>query len=153
MSYDKAKTFDRADKEMDKMIQEEERTDAQRSDDKFWGEHFKDPVEKLLVVVKDKKDPNNKIMFRLTTRDENKVLLSVGQLRRELKKYNYGIADIETMIHNHFKDRRFSDRDKSQYEILKKEGFGGKYMMYSAITGYANEYKPDEKKKENNDVY
>lgn len=144
MSYDKTKTFDRANKEMDKKIQgEEERTGAQRSEDKYWGGQFKDLVETVYIVMKDGDN------FKISSQEGRKVNLDVGRLDEYLKGIKgkeYSVKDIDIVIHNHLKRPKFSPSDKKQYRRFKDFGFTGKFLMYSHLRKRTYEYKLDEKK-------
>jgi len=57
--YDKTKTFNRAEQELDKAVKEKkkkiERSNEEKELDKFWGEKFKEPVELIYIVMDDGK--------------------------------------------------------------------------------------------------
>jgi len=150
MSYNKAKTFDRADEELDKAVKEKkekvERSEEEKKLDKFWGEQFKDLVERVYIVMKDGKT------FTINSQDEKRVNLDIGVLDEHLrgvKGKEYSVKDIDTIIHNHFRSPSFTLDDKNQYRRLKKFGFTGKFKMYNHMREQVYEYNPDEKKKEN----
>jgi len=137
MSYDKTKTFDRAEAEMDKMMQE------QKALNEYWGGQFKDLTEILYMVMKDG------TTFRIANQDKN-INLSVGRLDEYLKGIEgkkYSVKEIDTVIHNHFKRPKFSSSDKKQYRQFKNFGFTGKFLMYSHLRKQVYEYEPDEKNK------
>jgi len=144
MSYNKTKTFDRADEEMDKKIKEkEERTDAQKTADKFWASKFKDLIETVYIVMKDGK------AFAISSQEGGKVNLDIGRLDEQLRKMkgkNYSIKEIDTVTHNHLKVPKFSPSDSKQYRRFKDFGFTGKFLMYSHLRKQVYEYKLDEKK-------
>jgi len=89
-----------------------------------WQELFTEPVEKIHVIMKDK------VVFRFTSQYENMVHLNAPGIKKELKKYNYKIKDIEIVIHNHFTDCKFSTADHRQYRVLKRHGFNGHFLLY-----------------------
>jgi len=137
MSYDKATTFDRAEREMDRMMEEKER------ERKFWGGQFKDLVEGVYIVMKDG------VVFPINSQDEKRVNLDVGMLDehlRGIKGKEYSVKDIDIIIHNHFRSPSFTLSDKKQYMRLKKFGFTGKFLMYNHMREQVYEYKPKEKK-------
>ena len=72
----------------------------------------------------------DEIAFRFTSHYENMIDLGVGKLKKELKKRGYKIKDIETIIHSHFVDCKFSNADHRQHRALKKRGFNGRFLMY-----------------------
>ena len=133
MSYDKTKTFDRADEELNRVVEL----------NKFWGEQFKELIERVYVVMKDGKT------FTIDSQDETGINLDVGVLDeslRGIKDKKYNIKEIDTIIHNHFRRPTFSSGDKKQYMRLKKYGFTGKFLIYNHMREQVYEYKPKEKK-------
>ena len=146
MSYDKDKTFDRADKELDKTVKGKkekiERSDEEKELDKFWGGHFKDLVERVYIVMKDGG------VFNISSQEGKKVSLDVGVLDKYLRKIKgkeYNVKEIDTIIHNHPKRPRFSSSDKKQYRRFKDFGFTGKFLMYSHLRKQVDEYKKESK--------
>ena len=141
MSYDEDKTFDKAEREMDKMIDEQRARDLT---DRYWKGKFTDAVETIYVVMKDGQE------FFVSGEHENKVRLSAEMIEKKLKQVegkNYGMKDIDTIIHNHFRSPRFSSGDKKRYRRLKRFGFTGKFLMYSHLREQIYEYKPKERNK------
>ena len=148
MTYDKTKTFDRADEELDKAVKREEekveRSDEEKKLDKYWGGQFKDLVESVHIVMKDGST------FKISSQEGRKVNLDVGMFDKYLRKIKgkeYSVKDIDTVIHNHLKRPKFSPSDKKQYRRFKDFGFTGKFLMYSHLREQAYEYKPKEKNK------
>ena len=140
MSYDKAKTFDRADEEMDKKIKEKER--EQDITSRNWDSLFTEPIETLYIIM------NDLITFKVSSQDERQVFLTLGTLEKKLrtKERDYKMGDIAVIIHNHLNDRKFSPIDKKQHRRFKKYGFKGYFLLYSHTANKTIEYKPDEKK-------
>lgn len=96
-----------------------------------WQELFTEPIEKVYIIMKDKKG------FEYTSHDEIKVHMSIGRLEKTLKKVknkNYSIKDIAIIIHNHLKYCHFSDEDHKQYMRLKQYGFNGLFLLYCQRT-------------------
>ena len=140
MSYDKATTFDRAEREMDKKIEEKEREQHITSLD--WGRLFKEPIETLYILTKDGQ------AFKVSSQDEEEVFLTLGTLEKQLRtsERDYKIGDIAVIIHNHLKGGGISPTDKKLHFRLKKYGFKGNFLFYSHIANKTVEYKPKEKK-------
>ena len=93
-----------------------------------WQDYFPDRIERVYFVMKDG------ILFKHTSHYENKIHLNMKDLRNTLKKFNYTIEDIAIIIHNHFKDFRFSSEDYREHRRLKKYGFTGSFLLYSHMT-------------------
>ena len=135
MSYNETKTFDKAEVEMDKAVQEEKRR-------KFWGSQFKDLIERVYIVMKDG------VAFPIDSQDEKRITLDIGMLDEQLrgiKDKKYSIKEIDTIIHNHFRSPSFTLSDKKQYRRLKQYGFTGKFKMHNHMRKEVYEYKPEAK--------
>jgi len=139
MSYDKTKTFDRAEEEMDKKIEEKEEQDITSLN---WGRLFKEPIETLYMLMKDGQ------AFKVSSQDEGEVFLTLGTLEKQLRtsERDYKTGDIAVIIHNHLKGGRISPTDKKLHFRLKKYGFKGNFLLYSHIANKTIEYKSKEKK-------
>lgn len=136
MSYDKDKTFDRAEREMDRIMEEKER------ERKYWGGQFKDLVERVYIVMKDGAS------FNISSQEGKKVSLNVGVLDeylRKIKGKEYSVKEIDTIIHNHLTRPKFTSSDKKQYRRFKDFGFTGKFLMYSHLREQVYEYEPKKK--------
>jgi len=100
----------------------------EKDDDDSWRKFFPDHLERVYVFMK------GRTAFRFTSNDETKIYLNAESIEEDLKKHGYKIEDIEVVIHNHFKKRKFSSRDVSQYRRLKKYGFNGCFLLYCHMT-------------------
>jgi len=125
MSYDKTKTFDRADEELDKAVKVKE---------KSWGDYFTEPIETLYIQMHDNKT------FKYTSSDEGEIDLNTQALQMWFEKVNksmgtdYKIGNIKLILHNHRKNSKFSDRDYRTNTDLKNHGFNGYFLMYSNLS-------------------
>jgi len=135
MSYDKTKTFDKAEREMDKKIEEKEREQHITSLD--WGRLFTEPIETLYMLMKDGQ------AFKVSSQDEKEVFLTLGTLEKRLrtKEKDYKMGDIAVIIHNHPKGGKVSPEDKKFHFRLKKYGFEGNFLLYSNTANKTIEYK------------
>jgi len=91
-----------------------------------WQKLFTEPVEIVYIIMKDKTG------FKDTNYDENLIYMKIERLEERLKnsKGAYKIKDIAVVIHNHRKKKYFTPKDIRQYEILKKHGFSGLFLLY-----------------------
>ena len=113
-----------------------------------WQKFFTEPIEKVLVFVEDKKSPGDKVIFRFVSLDERAVYLQFAKMRKDLKKHDYKIEDIEIIIHNHFADCKFSESDEGQYRALKRRGFKGLFLLYCHRTKEVYDIEENKKGKE-----
>ena len=143
MSYDKDKTFDRAEQELDKAVEEEGK---KRSITEYgWGDLFTEPSEAAYVIMKDR------TTFPYKSYLGNEVRLSIGELEKRLKGFEdkeWGIEDIAVVIHNHLTADKFSQNDYKLHRRLKKYGFKGNFLLYSNISKKTYEDEAKEEKKE-----
>lgn len=102
---------------------------------KSWQELFTEPFERVLIILKDKDNPDDGIILRFTDHLTDKVFLNVENVEEELNKHGYKIENIEVVIHNHFIRCRFSLKDESLYRRLKSSGFNGRFLLYCHRTG------------------
>jgi len=97
----------------------------------FFSSLFTEPIESVYFIMKDGTP------FKHTSHYEDRVYMSIEMLEKALKEFkneNYSIKHVAIIIHNHFKDYKFSHRDRKQHRRLKKDGFNGLFMLYSHIT-------------------
>lgn len=94
---------------------------------KTWKDLFTEPVETVYIIMKDG------MIFQHSNQNEVMVEMSIGRLEKKLRKVkgkNYSIKEIRTVIHNHRRKNFFTRADYRQYEMLKKYGFKGLFLMY-----------------------
>ncbi|MBA7523221.1 hypothetical protein ES705_15344 [subsurface metagenome] len=89
-----------------------------------WQELFTEPIEKVYIIMKDKKG------FEYTSHDEIKVHMRIGMLKEKLENRGYSIQDIAIVIHNHRRNKNFTRSDYKQYWMLKGYGFDGRFLLY-----------------------
>jgi len=106
-----------------------------------WQDLFSEPVERVYMMMKDG------LVLNHTSHYGDKIYMSIEALETTLKKFNknYRIKDIAIIIHNHFKDFRFSPEDHKQYRRLKKHGFNGSFLLYSHLTKKVYDIEEKEK--------
>lgn len=83
-----------------------------------------EPVEKIVCVA------HTGQVFVFTNFLENKVILPIHLLRRELDKYNLQIKDLTIVAHNHFIGSMFSPYDLDYFNTLYGYGFRGAFVLY-----------------------
>ena len=108
-----------------------------------WQSLFTEPFETLYIIMEDR------VAFKYSNQDENQVFLTLGKLEKQLQtpEQNYKIKDIAVIIHNHFKDCKFSPRDRRLYWRLKhkKYGFRGLFLLYCNVTNKTYDIENKEK--------
>jgi len=70
------------------------------------------------------------VTFQQSNQNEITINISIGELKKELKKRGYNIKDIATVIHNHRRKNYFTRNDYKQYWMLKSFGFNGQFLLY-----------------------
>ena len=92
----------------------------------FWQGLFTEPVESVYFIMKDK------MVFKDTNYFETTIYVKIEKLEERLKtpERNYKIGDMAIVIHNHRKKKYFTSEDRRQYEVLKKHGFSGLFLLY-----------------------
>ena len=83
-----------------------------------------EPVEKIVCVA------HTGQVFVFTNFVENKVVLPISTLRKELEKYNLQIKDLTIVAHNHFIGSMFSPDDLDYFNTLYAYGFRGAFVLY-----------------------
>lgn len=100
---------------------------------------FREVVESSYIVMHDKR------AVRFTSYHENEVSIEYRQIERGLKAEGYGIPDIIYIIHNHYGNPHFSSDDKDTYQHLLRDGFKGRYLLYSKGSVWIKELIKDRK--------
>jgi len=96
---------------------------------------FTEPFESLFVILYDGTE------FRFTLRHKSMVKLPVDYFLRQLKKEGKDIKDVAIMIHNHFRNYKFSFRDEVMLHQLRNMGYEGSFCIYFTPTGKVTEHK------------
>lgn len=130
MSYDKAKTFDRAEQEMDKKIQEkekagrseEEKKKPKKSKEMLYGNLFRNQRKEIMYFIM-----NDGSVINVTSKQENSIK---GEI-------DVKVGDIKTVVHNHLRVKRFSRTDKDFYSSLLGKGFKGKFLLFCKGVTYS----------------
>lgn len=113
---------------------EDTKKQDKESKKKSWGDYFTEPSETVYILMGDNQ------LFKYSSNERDNIDLNIESLQEWFKRVNktkktdYGIGNIAMIMHNHPTDRKFSDRDYRHYEDLKKNDFGGLFLMYSHMT-------------------
>jgi len=94
---------------------------------KTYSDFEGDKREKMMVLTNDGK----MLIFQ---GDKHGVNVSLGDIVRQLAYNGKSMADVNTMIHNHYDKKVFSPMDREVYKNLKKAGYVGKYQVYQPQT-------------------
>ena len=133
MSYDKAKTFDRAERELDKKIKESSKK-PKKPKKMVYGNLFENQRKEIMYFIM-----NDGSIINVTSEQRDSIKGEV----------NVKVGDIKTIIHNHSRVPRFSRTDRDFYSYLLGKGFKGKFLLFcKGITYGLNEGdlgKPKEK--------
>jgi hypothetical protein len=96
---------------------------------------FKEPHENVVIVMNDGR------CLLLSEQNECAVRVGAGQLNDLFKELGYRMEDVEIIIHNHFRDMRFTPEDKRICHQLVRYGFQGKFLLYLQSCNKTIEYK------------
>jgi len=94
---------------------------------KTYSDFEGDRSEKMMVLTNDGK----MLIFK---GDKHGVNVSLGDIVRQLAYNGKSLADVSTMIHNHYDKKVFSPTDRAVYKKLKEIGYAGKYQVYQPQT-------------------
>jgi len=108
-----------------------------------WQKFFTEPVESVYFVMKDSQ------IFKDTNYYDTVIYMKIEKLEERLKtlERNYKIEDIAIVIHNHRKKKYFTTEDRRQYEVLKKHGFNGLFLLYCHRTNKTYDIEENKKLK------
>lgn len=100
-----------------------------------YGDFYKDPLEKLIVVFLDGD------WFLFTTLNENTVDMNAWRCINILKLNGRDISEAIIVIHNHpIGFPRFTAGDKLFYHVISDYGFKGKFLLYHQPTKEIYDY-------------
>jgi len=108
MSYDKTKTFDKAEQELDKELNKKPK-------EMTYGSLFGRQKKEIMYFIM-----NDGSTINVTSEQKNSIN---GKVRVR-------IGDIKTVIHNHLEIPNFSKGDEDFYSHLLGKGFKGKFLLF-----------------------
>jgi len=85
---------------------------------------FREPFEVLAIYTKNGKT------ITITNYLEDRVNVTLEEVKNYLDSVGSDLASIKVMVHNHLAPYRWSFRDKEFYQRLKREGFKGQFVLY-----------------------
>jgi len=89
----------------------------------------------------------DRVAFKYSSQDEVMIDIKIGRLKEELKKRDYSMKDIAIVIHNHRRKNFFTRADYRQYEMFKKHGFNGRFLLYCHRTNKTYDIEKESSKK------
>lgn len=103
----------------------------------YFKDKFTEPIGIVYILMSDM------FLYKVILDEDSMDKFSMWSLKNHLEKDGYNISDIVLVIHNHTRSRRFSSFDAQVWQLLKKQGFTGKFYLYVNMSKGIYELKED----------